>query len=85
MAESGRTSPLTITRDGTPQGWVYIADGGITLRPLHRPRMLEGWQDVIRIYKKGGLDELVQLSASDDSCNNHQISLAVPIILFGPS
>ena len=57
-AECGRTSPLTFTGDGTPQGWVYIADEGSTFCPLHRKRLPEGWQDVIRIYKKGELAEL---------------------------
>jgi hypothetical protein len=49
---------LTLTGDGTPEGWAYIADEGITLCPLHRQRLPEGWQDFIRIYKKGELDEL---------------------------
>jgi hypothetical protein len=57
-AECSRTSPLVLTGDGTPQGWAYIPGAGSTLCPLHRPRMPEGWQDVIRIYKKGELDEL---------------------------
>ena len=57
-AECGRTAPLTLTGDGTPKDWAYIADAGLTFCPLHRPRMPEGWQDVIRIYKKGELDEL---------------------------
>ncbi|RJT75430.1 hypothetical protein D6T63_17955 [Arthrobacter cheniae] len=54
-AECGPTSPLTFTGDGTPEGWAYLADAGITLCPLHRPRMPDGWRDVIRIYKKGEL------------------------------
>ena len=42
----------------TPEDWAYIADAGLPFCPLHRPRMPEGWQDVIRIYKKGELDKL---------------------------
>ena len=35
-----------------------MPDAGVSLRPVHQRRMPEGWQDVIRIYKKGELDEL---------------------------
>ncbi|MFJ6004041.1 hypothetical protein [Arthrobacter sp. NPDC092385] len=34
-----------------------MADAGLTFCPLHRPRMSEGWQDVIRISTKGELDK----------------------------
>ncbi len=55
-AECGHTSPLTRTRGGTPQGWAHVADTQITLCPLHRPRMPEGWQNIIQTYKRGELD-----------------------------
>lgn len=67
-AECGRTSPLTLTGDGTPKGWGYISDEQITLCPLHKRQLPEGWQDVIRIYKRGEFEELLP----EDACRKRR-------------
>lgn len=54
-AECGRTSPLTSYGDGTPEGWVYIADAQVTLCPLHKPQRPQGWQDIMQTYSRAEL------------------------------
>jgi hypothetical protein len=58
VAECGRTSPLLAVGDGTPKLWAYIPDAGITLCPLHKPQLPEGWQNIVQTYKRGELREL---------------------------